>query len=313
MSSILSSPIEYLKGVGPQRAELLKKELSIFTFQDLLEHFPFRHVDKTKVNLISDITPQTEYIQVGGNLQDVELVGDKRAKRLVAYLRDKSGTLELVWFQGVNWVQKSLVPGQSYLVYGRVSFFQNAVQIVHPEIEPWSPDKKEGKSFAEPVYPTTEKLKARSLGGRQLAKLTQTLLGIIRERDISENIPAPVREQLKLIDRWKAYQQIHFPPSIAAYNAAVQRLKFEELFIAQLRMAMLRSERHRFSKGVIFDKVGDHFTRFYNEFMPFELTNAQKRVIKEIRTDTGRGRQMNRLLQGDVGSGKTIVAVMTSM
>lgn len=313
VSSILSSPIEYLKGVGPQRADLLKKELSIFTFQDLLEHFPFRHVDKTKVNLISDITPQTEYIQVAGNLQDVELVGDKRAKRLVAYLRDKSGTLELVWFQGVNWVQKSLVPGQSYLVYGRVSFFQNAVQIVHPEIEPWSPEKKEGKSFAEPVYPTTEKLRARGLGGRQIGKLTQVLMLQIHERDLPENLPDPILNSLKLLKRIDAYRQIHFPSTPAIYNEAVKRLKFEEFFLAQMRLNLLRSARHRFSHGVVFDKVGEQFNEFYKKYLPFELTGAQKRVIKEIRADTATGKQMNRLLQGDVGSGKTMVALLTML
>ena len=306
----MTSPIEYLKGVGPQRGELLKKELDIFTFGDLLGHFPFRHIDKTKVDLISSITPQTEYIQVAAVLINFEIVGVKAGRRLVAQVKDKSGFLELTWFQGISWIQKMLEPGQSYLIYGRAGFYQSKPQIVHPEMELLTTTRQDGKSFLEPVYPTTEKLKARSLGARQLAKLTQSLLAMLRDKDLPENIPAPIRERLQLIDRWKAYQHIHFPPSIAAYEAAVQRLKFEELFIAQLRMTMLRTERHRFSKGVIFDKVGDHFTRFYNEFMPFELTNAQKRVIKEIRADTGRGRQMNRLLQGDVGSGKTIVAVL---
>lgn len=312
-STILKSPIEYLKGVGPQRAELLKKELNIFTFQDMLEHFPFRHVDKTKVNFISEITPQTEFIQVAGTLLNLEVIGDRRAKRLVAQLKDKTGFLELVWFQGINWVQKMLEPGQSYLVYGRVSFFQSSAQIVHPEIELWTPDKKEGKSFLEPVYPATEKLKARGLGGRQIAKLTQVLVSLVHEKDLPENLPQNVLERLKLISRIEAYRQIHFPSGIKQYEEAVKRLKFEELFMAQLRMNLLRSARHRFSKGVIFDKVGELFNTFYKEHLPFELTGAQKRVIREIRTDTGRGKQMNRLLQGDVGSGKTIVALLTML
>ena len=307
---ILSSPIEYLKGVGPQRAELLKKELNIFTFGDLLEHFPYRHIDKTRVDSISSITPQTEFIQVAAVLLHFEIVGVKAGRRLVAQVKDKTGFLELTWFQGISWIQKMLETGQSYLIYGRASFYQNKVQIIHPEMELLTADRQDGKNFLEPVYPTTEKLKARSLGGRQIAKLTQVLLAMLQEKDLPENLPASLRKQFKLTDRWNAFRQIHFPQTNAEYEAAVNRLKFEELFIAQLRMAMLRSERHRFSQGLVFDKVGDLFNTFFKEHMPFELTNAQKRVIKEIRADTGRGRQMNRLLQGDVGSGKTIVAVL---
>jgi len=288
---------------------LLKKELNIFTFRDLLEHFPFRHVDKTKVSFIADITPQTEYIQVAGKLLNVEVIGDKRAKRLVAELKDKTGTIELVWFQGIGWIQKMLSPGQSYLVYGKVTFFQD-VQIVHPEIELWTPENKEGKSFLEPVYPTTEKLRARGLGGRQIGKLTQILFNLLTEKDLQENLPDDVLNKLKLMNRMEANRQIHFPSNLDLYEQAVKRLKFEELFMAQLRMNLLRSKRHRFSKGVVFDKVGEQFNTFYKKYLPFELTGAQKRVIREIRTDTATGKQMNRLLQGDVGSGKTIVALM---
>lgn len=287
--------------------------MQIFTFQDILEHFPYRHVDKTKVSFIVDITPETEYIQIAGKLLNVELVGDKRAKRLVAQLKDKTGFLELVWFQGISWVQKMLEPGQSYLVYGKLSFFQNNVQLVHPEMELWTPEKKEGKGFLEPVYPTTEKLKTRGLGGRQIAKLTQALLNQLHEKDLPENLPDNVLNSLNLVNRMEAYRQIHFPTDNSQYEKAVMRLKFEELYIAQLRMNLLRSARHRFSKGVVFDKVGELFNTFYKEYLPFELTGAQKRVIKEIRTDTGRGKQMNRLLQGDVGSGKTIVALLTML
>jgi ATP-dependent DNA helicase RecG len=290
---------------------LLKKELGIFTFNDLLEHFPYRHVDKTKVNLISDINFQTEYIQVAGLLLNIEVTGDKRARRLTAQLKDKSGFLELTWFQGITWVRKMLQAGQPYLVYGKVGFFQNRPQIIHPEIEILTQDKQDGKSFLEPVYPTTEKLKVRGLGGRQIGKLTQVLIAMLREKDITENLPSPILSQLKLFDRFTAIKQIHFPPDLHAYEEAVKRLKFEELFMAQLRMNLLRSSRHRFSKGVVFDKVGECFNTFYKNYLPFELTGAQKRVVKEIRTDTARGKQMNRLLQGDVGSGKTIVALLT--
>lgn len=311
--AILASPIEYLKGVGPQRAELLKKELNIFTFRDLLEHFPYRHIDKTKVNLIQEITPAMEFVQVAVKLIRLDVVGEGRGKRLVAQVKDATGSMELVWFQGINWIQKTLLPDQSYLVYGRLSFFQQTPQIVHPETEPWAPEKKEGKEFLEPVYPTTEKLKARSLGGRQIARLTQVLLGQLHEKDIPENLPDTVISKLKLMGRYQAFRQIHFPTTAAQYKEAVKRLKLEELFLAQLRMNLLRSRRHRFSKGVVFDKVGDQFNTFYKEYLPFELTGAQKRVLREIRTDTGSGKQMNRLLQGDVGSGKTIVALLTML
>lgn len=311
--AILASPIEYLKGVGPQRAELLKKELNIFTFRDLLEHFPYRHIDKTKVNLIQEITPAMEFVQVAVKLIRLDVVGEGRGKRLVAQVKDATGSMELVWFQGINWIQKTLLPDQSYLVYGRLSFFQQTPQIVHPETEPWAPEKKEGREFLEPVYPTTEKLKARSLGGRQIAKLTQVLLGQLHEKDIPENLPDTVISKLKLMGRYQAFRQVHFPTTAAQYKEAVKRLKLEELFLAQLRMNLLRSRRHRFSKGVVFDKVGDQFNTFYKEYLPFELTGAQKRVLREIRTDTGSGKQMNRLLQGDVGSGKTIVALLTML
>jgi ATP-dependent DNA helicase RecG len=312
-TTILSSPIEYLKGVGPQRAEWLKKELSIYTFQDMLELFPYRHIDKTNVSLINTITPETDVIQVAGRLMSMEIVGDKRARRLVAQVKDGTAVLELVWFQGISWVEKMLQIGQLYLIYGKVGFFQSNPQIVHPEIEAWSPEKKEGKDFLEPVYPATEKLKARSLGGRQLAKLTQVLIAQLREKDLPENLPDEVLSSLQLMNRFDAFRQIHFPASGAQHTAAVKRLKFEELFMAQLRMSLLRSSRHRFSKGVLFDKVGEQFNTFYKKHLPFELTGAQKRVIREIRLDTGTGRQMNRLLQGDVGSGKTIVALLTML
>ncbi len=292
---------------------MLKKELSIFTFRDLLEHFPYRHVDKTKVNFIADITPQTEYIQVAGVLLNVEIAGGKGARRLTAQLKDKTGFLELTWFQGISWIQKTLQAGQSYLVYGKAGFFQNRPQIVHPEIETLTHEKQDGKNFLEPVYPTTEKLKARGLGGRQIGKLTKALLPLIHEKDVPENLPDVIINQLKLIDRYTAYRYIHFPPTVSDYEKSVQRLKFEELFISQLRLNLLRSNRHRFSKGVLFGKVGEYFNTFYKNYLPFELTGAQKRVLKEIRADTGTGKQMNRLLQGDVGSGKTIVAILTML
>ena len=312
-SHILSSPIEYLKGVGPQKANILKKELGIFTFGDLLEHYPYRHIDRTKINLINEITTQTEFAQIAGVLISFELVGQRAGRRIVAQLKDKTGFIELTWFQGLSWVEKLLEAGRSYLVYGRVTFYNGLPQIVHPEVELLSAEQQVGKNYLEPVYSTTEKLKARGLGGRQMGKLTQLLISMVHEKDVPENIPEPILKQLKLVSRINAYRQIHFPQTIDEYEVAVKRLKFEEFFIAQMRMNLLRSQRHRFSNGVVFDKVGDLFNDFFKHHIPFELTGAQKRVIKEIRNDTARGRQMNRLLQGDVGSGKTIVAILVML
>jgi ATP-dependent DNA helicase RecG len=296
--------------VGPLRADLLKKELSIFTFGDLLDHFPFRHIDRTKLNAIGDITPATDFAQVAGVITSHEIVGQRQGKRLVAQLKDKTGVIELTWFQGHSWVQKQLETGQSYLAFGRITFYNGIPQIVHPDFEVLTPEKPLEKNFLEPVYSTTEKLKSKGLGARQLAKLTFQLLGMIREKDVEENLPDDILNQTELMSRFRAYNQAHFPQNIVEYENAVRRIKFEELFIAQVRMNLLRSSRHRFSQGVLFAKVGDMFNEFFAKHLPFELTNAQKRVIKEIRTDTARGRQMNRLLQGDVGSGKTIVAVL---
>jgi ATP-dependent DNA helicase RecG len=309
-ANILLSPIEYLKGVGPQRADLLKKELGIFTFKDLLEHFPYRHIDRTKVNLIKEIHAQTDFIQIAGVLTSVGKMGENRARRLVAEIKDASGTLELVWFQGVSWIEKTLTVGQSYLVYGKVSFFQGQPQITHPELEVYSREKQEGKSFLEPVYPSTEKLKARGLGGRQIGTLSATLLKMVQEKDVPENLPNEVLKTLQLVPRFRALMQLHFPPTFEAWQQALDRMKFEEFFIAQIRLGLIRQQRHRFSKGVVFGQVGDIFNRFYENNLPFELTGAQKRVIREIRRDIGSGKQMNRLLQGDVGSGKTIVALL---
>jgi ATP-dependent DNA helicase RecG len=240
-------------------------------------------------------------------------MGDKRARRLIAQLVEETGTLELAWFQGANWVQKNLVPGQKYLVFGKTGFFNGKPQMVHPEIELYTPAKEGGKDYLEPVYPATEKLKARGLNGRQLAKLTYQLFSMIKPADIPENIPAHILADYKLMNRYEAYSNIHFPVSDKAYKAALRRLKFEELFVAQVRLNLVRISRHQSSRGVIFEKVGDFFNTFYNQYLPFELTGAQKRVLKEIRTDTARGRQMNRLLQGDVGSGKTIVALLSML
>lgn len=299
--------------MGPVRGDMLRKELQIHTFQDLLEHFPYRHVDKTEVKLISDIQFKPDYIQVSGTLLHYEIVGLGRGKRLVAEIRDNSGVLELTWFQGITWVEKMLEKGREYLVFGKPGFFMGKPQMTHPEIERYTPEKGSGKSFLEPIYPTTEKLKARGLNGRSLAKLTFNLFSVLTQKDIIEILPDYLIKDLDLMSRWNAFRHIHFPSGKTEFEAAQQRIKFEEFFLAQLRLGMIRSSRHRFSRGIVFAKVGEQFNTFYEKHLPFQLTGAQKRVLKEIRQDTAGGRQMNRLLQGDVGSGKTIVALMSML
>lgn len=227
-------------------------------------------------------------------------------------MQDDTGSIELAWFQGVTWVEKQLSTKYKYLVFGKVSFFNGKPQIVHPEIELFTTEP-EGKSYLEPVYPTTEKLKTRALNGRQIGKLMLALIPQLSSKEIVENLPEPIRLKYHYTDRFNAYKSIHFPASPTEYEKALERLKFEELFIAQLRMQLIKLQRHQSSHGVMFSKVGDLFNTFYNQYLPFQLTNAQKRVLKEIRTDTARGRQMNRLLQGDVGSGKTIVALLAML
>lgn len=306
-------PVEYLKGVGPQRADLLKKELAIFTFNDLLQHYPYRHVDKTKISKIADLNPSIDYAQVQGKLWYYETIGDRSAKRLVAYLKDDTGVIELTWFKGLSWIEKTLKTDETYLAFGKIGFFMGKPQIVHPELELLKQPANGTKNYLEPVYPTTEKLKSKGLNGRQIGKSTEVLFNLLSEKDLPENLPVPILKKFRLLARFPALKQIHFPASNDMYEQAVRRLKFEELFITQLRLALVRSERHRKSRGVVFEKVGALFNSFYHNNLPFELTGAQKRVLKEIRMDTANGHQMNRLLQGDVGSGKTIVALLVML
>jgi len=309
---ILASPIEYLKGVGPHRATILRKELGIDTFRDLLEWYPYRHLDKSHLASISDIHGDTEFIQVAGSLGSLQILGTGKAKRLVSSLKDATGSLPLVWFQSISWMEKNLHPGFRYIAFGRVGFYNGEAQMTHPELERFD-EIRPDSSPLQPIYPSTEKLKARSLGGRQMAKLTQQLLSQLKERDIPEFLPSETCRKNGLISRYQAFRSIHFPATPQAYQQALHRLKFEELFINQVRTGMIRTQRHKLSRGVVFSQVGRLFNDFYANTLPFTLTGAQKRVIKEIRQDTATGRQMNRLLQGDVGSGKTMVALLTML
>ncbi|MEJ6980940.1 ATP-dependent DNA helicase RecG [Pedobacter sp. P351] len=306
----LSTPIEYLKGVGPQRADVLKKELSIFTYQDLLNHYPFRYVDRTKFYKIRELSPDLPLVQFIARLISKEIVGEKQSRRLVAKLRDDTGIVELVWFQGMKWVEKMLQPNAVFIVFGKPNEFNGKISITHPELELYNPNlKKQGNLTLQPVYNSTEKLKQFSLDTKGIQRLqTSALEAVLYE--IQETLPAYLLSQYKFIGKQEAIQYIHFPPDALSLQAAIRRLKFEELFFIQLRLLKNKLLRTQKFKGSVFDKVGEKFNTFYNEKLPFDLTNAQKRVLKEIRLDTQKGIQMNRLLQGDVGSGKTIVALM---
>lgn len=250
---------------------------------------------------------------MAGIITSLEIQGEKRGRRLVAQFKDDTGVIELVWFQGINWVEKIVATGQQYLVFGKPGFFNGRIQMAHPEIENYSPEKATGKSHLEPIYSSTEKLKARGLNGRVLGKFTFELLKRLTEKELPENLPGPVVKQYKLIRRFDAFKHIHFPSSILHYQHALRRLKFEELFLAQWSVQLVKLNRQRFSKGHVFSKVGSLFNEFYDKHLPFTLTGAQKKVLKEIRKDTGSGHQMNRLLQGDVGSGKTMVALLSML
>ena len=292
---------------------MLKRELQIFTFEDLLNHFPLRHLDRTSIQLIGQINPEMDHVQVRGVVISMETLGERRSKRLVVYLRDKTGIIELIWFQGITWVEKLITVGNEYLAFGKLGFFLGKPQLNHPEIESVKESNAAGKSYLEPIYPVTEKLKVRGLNGRAIGKLMEQLFLVLEEKEVAEFVPLSLLQKHNYISRYKAYLHLHFPPTLAHHQVALERMKYEELFVAQMRLGMLRSTRHRFSRGITFAQVGETFNTFYHEHLPFELTNAQKRVLKEIRQDTGTGRQMNRLLQGDVGSGKTIVALMSML
>lgn len=312
MNQLFQTPVEYLKGTGPSRAEVLKKELGIYNFEDMLRHFPFKYIDRTRFYKIKDIQPELPLVQVIARLTHKEILGEKHTKRLVAQVQDDTGTMELVWFQGVKWMEKYLVTGKAYIIFGKPGMFNNKAQMAHPEVEAYSPEalKRKGNATLQPVYNSTEKLKQYTLDSKGLQKLTAFLIEQ-HAKDIPENLPLYLLNKLKLISRAEAYRHIHFPENAVALNEAQRRLKFEELFFIQLKLLRNKLLRTQKFKGQIFDKIGHYFNEFYQHKLPFELTGAQKRVLKEIRLDTQRGVQMNRLLQGDVGSGKTIVALMS--
>ena len=310
MSSFFDTPIEFLKGVGPQRAALLQKELSVFTYGDLLQHYPFRHEDRTRLYSISEANETMPNIQLKGRITSFEMPGMARKKRLVGYFTDGTGEIELVWFQGINWVKEKIKTGIEYVVFGKPNRYGRKLSIAHPEIEPVTGKTDKGGSL-QPVYSLTDKLRAKHMDSRFLLKLMEDVLRMA-ESYIRETLPASMIESERLISKKAALQQIHFPKDIPQLNAAQHRLKFEELFYIQLRLLKLKLVRQEKFKGIVFNDAS-LVTDFYNNHLPFQLTDAQKRVIKEIYADMRSGRQMNRLLQGDVGSGKTIVAFICAL
>ncbi|TFH27493.1 MAG: ATP-dependent DNA helicase RecG [Bacteroidia bacterium] len=311
MQLYLQQDIQFLSGVGPKRADLLREELNINTFEDLLTYYPYRYVDRSRFYTISEVTSDMPFIQLRGKVHGYAAIGKGRGKRLVADFRDETGRIELVWFKGAKWIPENHPIGKELVVFGRPNVYQRKLNLVHPEIE--DPEKKHVvSSKLQAVYSTTEKLKDQFLTSKAISKLMANLIKGLPAK-FEETLPAWLLQKLNLVNLDTAMRQIHFPDVAAEYKKAELRLKFEELFYIQLNILKGKSERNKRFRGNVFETVGDSFNIFYKDYLPFELTGAQKKVMKEIRRDMGSGRQMNRLLQGDVGSGKTLVALMSML
>lgn len=313
-SSVLQTPIEYLKGVGLSRAEVLKKDLGIYCFEDLLKHFPYKYIDRTRFYKIKEINADLPHVQILARLTSKEILGERNTKRLVVQAIDDTGTIELVWFQGIKWIEKTLILGKVYVLFGKPGMFNGKAQMAHPEAEPYGAEaqQQKGNLTLQPAYNSTEKLKQFSLDSKGLQKLIAQLIDQ-HLKDIKENLPLYILNKFKLADRATAYRNIHFPADTTILNEATHRLKFEEFFLLQLKLLKNKQLQTQKFKGNIFSTLGNYFNEFYHHKLPYTLTNAQKRVLKEIRQDTQKGSQMNRLLQGDVGSGKTVVALMSML
>ena len=312
MSNLLETPIEYLKGVGPARGELLRKELGIHKYGDLINLFPNRYIDRTRYYKINELQNTNAEVQIVGRIIHIKTVEQKKGKRLVATFADETGEMELVWFQGQKWIRENLKLNTVYVIFGKCTAFSNQFNMAHPEMELLAEHEQNLRSAMQPVYPSTEKLGQRGISNRVVNKMMQQLF-VETHALFSETLPAYILDELKLIPKNLALFNIHFPKSPDLLAKAQFRLKFEELFFIQLQLITKNLIRKHKIKGHPFEKVGDYFNEFYNNYLPFDLTNAQKRVLKEIRNDMGNPAQMNRLLQGDVGSGKTIVALMSML
>ncbi len=311
-TQFLDTPIEYLKGVGPQKAEILKAEISVFTFKDLLYYFPFKYIDKTSLSEVKDLHPEAGNVQLRGKISNVKIVGVKAGRRLSATLRDATGKVELLWFKNFSFVEKALKEDAFYTVYGKVNAFKGAFSVPHPEIKLYDPGDKENVLPMEPVYPLTEKLKSRFMDSRYIMGLVKHLL-LHPDFQLEEYIPESVLKPLKMIGRKAALYYIHLPGDEKTRAAAERRIKFDEMFTLAMRSEKNKVLRLREHNGIPMNKSGKLVNEFYHNHLSFELTNAQKKVIREIKTDMAKGSRMNRLLQGDVGSGKTIVALFSML
>ncbi len=312
MAELLQTDIKIFSGVGPKRAELLGQELNIHTFGDLLYHFPYRYLDRSRFYKISEINSRLPYIQIRGKISSVELTGAKYKKRLVAGFEDDTGRIELIWFRGISWIRETIKRDREYVAFGKPVLHGRQINLVHPELEESEKFDKQLSAGLQAMYSTTEKLKKNYLTSRTLHKLSTTLYQS-HKPTIPETLPDNLIRKLNLPSLEKALYTVHFPSNVKDLEKARTRLKFEELFFIQLNILKQKVHRETHFKGFIFSKVGDYLNGFYKERLPFQLTNAQKRVIREIRKDLGSGKQMNRLLQGDVGSGKTLVALMSML
>lgn len=312
MDKFFDTELKFLPGVGPKRAELLNKELQLTTFRDLLYYFPFKYIDRSKFYAIAEITDDQSYVQIRGKIVGFSFVGEGRGKRLVASFTDGRSVAELVWFKGIKWIQPKLRINVPYVVFGKPSMFNGKVNFVHPDVEDGLKSDGTLGGGLQAYYNTTEKLKSSFLNSKAILKLQENLHRVIVDK-VQESLPAHLLQQLKLMPLKESLQYIHFPPGMEELRKAQTRLKFEELFFIQLNLLTQKNYRTRQVNGHVFSKVGDHFNSFYSQKLPFPLTEAQKRVLREIRRDLGSGRQMNRLLQGDVGSGKTLVGLMSML
>ena len=311
MFDITTRDIKYLQGVGPQRAAILNKELNIFSLRDLLYYFPYKYVDRSRLYYIHEIDGNMPYIQLKGQILSFETIGEGRQRRLVAHFSDGTGVIDLVWFQGIKYLMGRYKAHEEYIVFGKPTVFNGRVNIAHPDIDP-AKDLTLSTMGLQPYYNTTEKMKRAGLNSHALEKLMANAFALL-QGEVPETLSPRIVEEHHLMSLDEALRNIHFPKNPDRLRKAQYRLKFEELFYIQLNILRYTKDRQRKFRGLYFEKVGEVFNTFYSQNLPFQLTGAQKRVIKEIRKDMGSGRQMNRLLQGDVGSGKTLVALMSML
>jgi len=309
-SNLLNTPIDYLKGLGANRSEIIKKELKIFNYKDLINLFPNRYIDKSKYYKIKELPNFSCDVQIIGEISNINEIGIGRKKRLIAYLTDGEDEIELIWFKSLKWLKKSLLLNTKYIVFGKLNFFANKISIPHPELELFKPDSLSKRVKIQPIYPSTENLIKRGVSNKVISNLVKSLLYDVKLK-FKETIPGYLIKELKLLDKNTSIYNIHFPKNNELLSESIRRLKFEELLYLQLQLLKKNINRKDKIKGYNFNIVGNNFNKFYKKVLPFELTNAQKKVLKEIRNDLGSNAQMNRLLQGDVGSGKTIIAFMT--